>query len=109
MHFPFQQRVEVAHGNNGNVIKMLSTDMKKQGPSPLTPVSTRPKGVRTAGKLHPLLDASTGHVADIAHEVIYRLKEGNSTKWLFSSSLTVPGYVLSLISPLNETQRLVWS
>jgi hypothetical protein len=28
-------------------------------------------------------------VADIAHEVIYRLKEGNNTKWLFSSSLTV--------------------
>jgi hypothetical protein len=28
-------------------------------------------------------------VADIAHEVIYRLKEGNRTKWLFSSSLTV--------------------
>jgi hypothetical protein len=26
---------------------------------------------------------------DIAHEVIYRLKEGNSTKWLFASSLTV--------------------
>jgi hypothetical protein len=35
------------------------------------------------------MGASTGHVADIAHEVIYRLKEGNSTKWLFSSSLTV--------------------
>jgi hypothetical protein len=33
---------------------------------------------------------STGHVADIAHEVmIYRLKEGNSTKWLFSSKLAV--------------------
>jgi hypothetical protein len=28
-------------------------------------------------------------VAGIAHEVIYRLKEGNSTKWLFLSSLTV--------------------
>jgi hypothetical protein len=28
-------------------------------------------------------------VADIAHEVVYRLKEGNSTKWLFSSGLTV--------------------
>jgi hypothetical protein len=28
-------------------------------------------------------------VADIVHEVIYRLKEGNSTKWLFSSKLTV--------------------
>jgi hypothetical protein len=28
-------------------------------------------------------------VADIAHEVIYRLKEGNSTKWLCSSKLTV--------------------
>jgi hypothetical protein len=28
-------------------------------------------------------------LADIAHEVIYRLKEGNSTKWLFSASLTV--------------------
>jgi hypothetical protein len=28
-------------------------------------------------------------IPDIAHEVIYRLKEGNSTKWLFSSSLTV--------------------
>jgi hypothetical protein len=26
---------------------------------------------------------------DRGHEVIYRLKEGNSTKWLFSSSLTV--------------------
>jgi hypothetical protein len=26
---------------------------------------------------------ATGHVADIAHEVIYRLKEGNSIKWLF--------------------------
>jgi hypothetical protein len=25
-----------------------------------------------------LLDASTGHVADIAHEVIYRLKEGKA-------------------------------
>jgi hypothetical protein len=25
----------------------------------------------------------------MTHEVIYRLKEGNSTKWLFSSSLTV--------------------
>jgi hypothetical protein len=28
-------------------------------------------------------------VDDIAHEVIYRLKERNITKWLFSSSLTV--------------------
>jgi hypothetical protein len=28
-------------------------------------------------------------VTDIAHEVIYRLKEGNSTKWLFSSGLTL--------------------
>jgi hypothetical protein len=28
-------------------------------------------------------------LSDIAHEVIYRLKEGNSTKWLFSSKLTV--------------------
>jgi hypothetical protein len=26
------------------------------------------------------------YVADIAHEVIYRLKEGNSTKWLFIES-----------------------
>jgi hypothetical protein len=26
-------------------------------------------------------------VADIAHEVVYRLKEGNNTKWLFSSKL----------------------
>jgi hypothetical protein len=29
------------------------------------------------------------YVADIAHEVVYRLKEGNSTKWLFSLSLMV--------------------
>jgi hypothetical protein len=28
-------------------------------------------------------------VADVAHEVVYRLKEGNSTKWLFLSKLTV--------------------
>jgi hypothetical protein len=28
-------------------------------------------------------------VADIAHEVIYRLKEGKSTEWLFSSNPAV--------------------
>jgi hypothetical protein len=40
-------------------------------------------------------------VADIAHEVIYRLKEGNSTKWLFSSSLTV--CLESAITPEQNT------
>jgi hypothetical protein len=40
-------------------------------------------------------------VADIAHEVIYRLKEGNSTKWLFSSSLTV--CLESSITPERNT------
>jgi hypothetical protein len=40
-------------------------------------------------------------VADIAHEEIYRLKEGNSTKWLFSSSLTV--CLESLITPERNT------
>jgi hypothetical protein len=39
-------------------------------------------------------------VADIAHEVIYRLKEGNSTKWLFLSSLTV-----CLESPITSKQN----
>jgi hypothetical protein len=38
---------------------------------------------------------------DIAHEVIYRLKEGNSTKWLFSSSLTV--CLESAITPERNT------
>jgi hypothetical protein len=28
-------------------------------------------------------------ISDIAHEMTYRLKEGNRTKWLFSSKLTV--------------------
>jgi hypothetical protein len=40
-------------------------------------------------------------IADIAHEVIYRLKEGNSTKWLFSSSLTV--CLESCITPERNT------
>jgi hypothetical protein len=41
------------------------------------------------------------YVADIAHEVIYRLKEGNSTKWLFSSILMV--LLESPITPERKT------
>jgi hypothetical protein len=42
------------------------------------------------------------YVADIAHEVIYRLKEGNSTKWLFSARLMV-----CLESPITPERNTV--
>jgi hypothetical protein len=45
-------------------------------------------------------------ISPMSHGVIYRLKEGNSTKWLFSSNLTV-----CLESPItperNEATGLV--
>jgi hypothetical protein len=53
------------------------------------------------GRLHRLLYAATGHLADITYEVIYRLEDGNSTKWLFSSSLTV--CLECLITPERNT------
>jgi hypothetical protein len=57
--------------------------------------------------IHPTPAGSTGHVADIAHEVIYRLKVRNSTKWLFSSSLAV--CLASSITPERNTATgLVW-
>jgi hypothetical protein len=67
------------------------------------PVADSHISIPDPGRWHRLLDASTGHVADFAHEVIYRLKEANVTKWLFSSKLTVSMYLWSPITPERNT------